>query len=133
MHKRSEEMQSEILAVLGRSSVPLSAYAILDVLRPGRPKLAPPTIYRALAALIAQGRVHRLESLNAFVACRGGTHHDDAILSVCDDCGRVEESRAPEILGRLSRIAGASGFVPTRHVIELRGRCGTCARAEAQA
>ena len=77
--------------------------------------------------------MHRLESLNAFVACQCGEHHDDMILSICDACGRVEESLAPEIQGRLSRIAGQSGFVASRHVIELRGRCASCATIEARA
>lgn len=133
MQTRGEETRAEILAVLARSRAPMSAYAILDVLKRGRQKLTPPTIYRALASLVAQGRVHRLESLNAFVACQCGEHHDDMILSICDACGRVEESLAPDVMSRLSRIAGKSGFVPERHVIELRGRCAACATAETRA
>ena len=133
MQTRGEETRSEILAVLARSPAPMSAYAILDVLKRDRPKLAPPTIYRALSALVAQGRVHRLESINAFVACQCGDHHDDMILSICDMCGRVEESLAPEVMSRLSRIAGKSGFVACRHVIELRGRCAACATVETRA
>ena len=133
MGKRGEKTQADVLAVLCRRGRPMSAYDILDVLRRGRPKLAPPTIYRALSALVAQGRVHRLESLNAFVACQCSAHHDDMILSICDDCGRVEQSLAPEIVGGLSRIAGKSGFVASRQVIELRGRCAACATAETRA
>ena len=47
-----------------------SAYDLLDELRGKYPKIAPPTVYRALAALIESGQVHRLESLNAYVACQ---------------------------------------------------------------
>ena len=133
MQTRGEETRAEILDILARSAAPMSAYAILDVLKRNRPKLAPPTIYRALSSLVAQGRVHRLESLNAFVACQCGEHQDDMILSICDACGRVEERLAPEVTSRLSRIAGKSGFVASRHVIELRGRCAACASVEARA
>jgi Fur family zinc uptake transcriptional regulator len=57
-----------VLDVLGRENSPKSAYMILDVLR-GSGFRAPLQVYRALEKLIGMGRVHRLESLNAFIAC----------------------------------------------------------------
>lgn len=128
MRKRSETIQAEVLTVLSRSRSPLSAYAILDALRASYPKIAPPTIYRALSALIERGCAHRLESLNAFIACRCEGHKHESILSICDDCGAVEESIAPDLLNALSSIAGKSGFTPTRHVIEVHGLCAACDR-----
>ncbi len=119
-------MQLEVLAVLRRHRVPLSAYEVLGELCQNHPKLAPTTIYRALAALTERGRVHRLESLNAFIPCRCKQHECASILSICDDCGTVEESVAPDLLKALSRIARRSGFAPKRHVIELHGLCESC-------
>ena len=126
MSRRGEKVQAEVLAVLHRRRGPLSAYDILGELRVAHPKIAPPTVYRALAALRERGRVHRLESLNAFIACQGGRHRHASILSICDDCGIVEESVAPDLLKALSSIIGKSGFAPLRHVIEVHGLCASC-------
>ena len=123
-------MQAQVLAVLRSRRMPMSAYELLRCLREEHPRLAPPTIYRALAALTERGIVHRLESLNAFVACQCDRHHDASILSICVDCGAVEESVSTDLLTRLSSIAGKSGFAPMRHVIEVHGQCGTCGSAE---
>ena len=133
MSKRGEKMQAEVLAVLRRRRGPLSAYDVLGELREANPKIAPPTIYRALAALTERGRVHRLESLNAFIACQCDRHQHASILSICDDCGTVEESVAPDLLKELSSIAGKSGFAPIRHVIEVRGLCASCGAGQAPA
>lgn len=130
MTRRGEKMQEEVLAILRRRGVPMSAYDVLAEMRENNPKIAPPTIYRALSALTARGRVHRLESMNAFVACQCDGNHDGAhhasVLSICDDCGVVEESVAPKLLDDISAISGKSGFQPARHVIEVHGRCASC-------
>ncbi|MEM7026588.1 MAG: transcriptional repressor, partial [Pseudomonadota bacterium] len=94
---------------------------------------APTTIYRALSALTEQGRVHRLESLNAYIACQCDGHRQASVLSICDDCGIVEESVAPDVLKELSRLTGKSGFAARRHVIEVHGVCGTCGIGEVPA
>ncbi|MEM9523352.1 MAG: Fur family transcriptional regulator [Pseudomonadota bacterium] len=133
MGKQGEKMQSEVLAVLCRHRGPLSAYAVLEELRQSNPKIAPTTIYRALTALTERGRVHRLESLKAFIACQCDRHQHASILSICGDCGAVEESIAPDLLKELSGIAGKSGFAPMRHVIEIHGLCVSCGTGEGAA
>ena len=130
---RGEKIQAEVLTVLRRTPRPLSAYDILGELREANPKIAPPTIYRALSALTARGCVHRLESLKAFIACQHDRHQHASILSICDNCGSVEESVAPNLLKELSSIAGKLGFAPTRHVIEVHGLCASCGGAQAAA
>ena len=60
-----------IAAELANAYKPLTAYEILEKLRP-KGVSAPTTVYRALDKLVASAKVHRIESLNAFVACRGG-------------------------------------------------------------
>lgn len=130
MGRRGDQMQSEVLGILRLSKVPLSAYDLLGQMRANNPRLAPPTIYRALAALTEHREVHRLESLNAFVACRCSAHRHASILSICDDCGVVKETVAPGVLAELSSIADKSGFAPTRHVIEVHGKCADCGAQE---
>ena len=126
MTHRGETTQAEVLAVLCRRKCPISAYGILRELRGTSPTIAPPTVYRALSALRARGHVHRIESLNAFIASRGFRHPHASILSICGDCGTVEESDAPELLDKISSIAGRSGFASLRHVVEVHGTCASC-------
>lgn len=133
MSKRGEKMQAEVLAVLRQRGEPLSAYDVLGEMREANPKIAPPTICRALGALTERGRVHRLESLNAYIACQCGSHQHASILSICDDCGSVEENVAPDLLEELSNVIGKSGFAPIRHVIEVHGVCAACGTGQASA
>ena len=133
MSKRGVKVQAEVLTVLRRRRGPLSAYDVLGELREANPKIAPPTIYRALAALTERGRVHRLESLNAFIACQCDRHQHASILSICDDCGTVEESVAPDLVNALSSVSGTSGFAPMRHVIEVHGLCASCGAGQVPA
>jgi len=133
MATRGEKTQAAVLAVLQRHSGPLSAYEVLGALREVNPRVAPPTVYRALAALMERGRVHRLESVKAYIACQCDRHRHASILSICGDCGAVEESVAPDMLEELSSIAGKSGFAPMRHVIEVHGLCASCGGARGRA
>ena len=96
MGKRGKEMQTAVLTILRASDRPYSAYELLESLKDIYPKIAPPTVYRALATLGERGRIHRLESLNAYVACQSEAHHQASVLSICEDCGtRSATPRCP--------------------------------------
>ncbi|RUT30288.1 transcriptional repressor [Arsenicitalea aurantiaca] len=124
--------QALVLQALTHAEAPVSAYGLLDLLR-AEGLRAPLQVYRALEKLTELGLVHRLESLNAFVACAHGHSHDaDAgpvAFAICEDCGRVDEFSDPVVEARLGDWAEKKGFVARRTTIELRGRCGACARA----
>ncbi|MEM8792490.1 MAG: Fur family transcriptional regulator [Pseudomonadota bacterium] len=127
MSRERSKTTDSVLAILRRHRRPVSAYDVLGELQDTNPKIAPPTIYRALAALMDKGLVRRVESLNAFMACKGrNRRHHTSIMSICDDCGAVEESIAPDLVEDLSVVIGKSGFEPTRHVIEVHGVCASC-------
>lgn len=126
MSKRGVAWQAEILTIMRRQMGPLSAYDVMDALRQTNPKIAPPTVYRALSALTDQGLVHRLESMNAYVTCQHEGHEEAAILSICDDCGTVEESMSAELQSSLISAMRKTGFAAQRHVIEVHGTCAAC-------
>ena len=132
MGKRGEEMQTAVLALLRDSKSPHAAYTLLDRLQETYPKIAPPTVYRALAALVERGQIHRLESLNAYVACQSEAHHQASVLSICEDCGIVEETFEPDIFSRLSAALRKSGFSAQRHIIEVNGICASCGPSQAK-
>ncbi|MEM0944995.1 MAG: Fur family transcriptional regulator [Pseudomonadota bacterium] len=126
MSGRGKETQRAVLSILRETGVALSAYDLLAKLRVTNPTISAPTIYRALAALTERGEVHRLETVNAFAASKHGGIVQGAIVSICDDCGAVEESAAPALMDELSKVAERSGFSTTRRLVELHGRCAAC-------
>lgn len=127
MRKIAAKRQSEILDVLRSSDTPMTAYQVLEELQGGEPDIAPPTVYRALAALTEQGRAHRLESLKAFVPCRCDHADSLSVLSICDVCGSVEEHDGGTLLPKLATLTGQSAFRADRHIVEIHGHCRDCA------
>ena len=125
-NKRKNDWTTRVMNCLRKSNGPMSAYDVLADLRQFNPKIAPPTVYRALTKLSEQGEIHRIESLNAYIACQCDHHSQASILSVCDDCGSIEESIAPQVLKAISNVVKKSGFRASKQVIELRGQCLSC-------
>jgi len=120
--------QSLVFGALSRAEGPLSAYTILDQLRDDGFR-APLQVYRALDKLVETGMVHRLESLNAFVACShpGCDSHQTIAFAICETCGKVTEISDEALEARLRELAGETGFAVKRAVVELRGVCAGCA------
>ena len=110
---------------------PASAYEILDALR-GDGLRAPLQIYRALSKLIESGTVHRIESLNAFVACK---HHECggsevSIFMLCERCDNVTEAVDTSTAAALAALCAARNFSGTRQMIEITGVCAACQTAQ---
>ena len=127
MRKQAAIRQADILGVLNSSEAPMTAYEILGRLQKDEPDIAPPTVYRALSALTDQGRAHKLESLKSFVPCRCDHAKNLPVLTICSDCGTVEEHDGSALLPKLRAVIAPSKFDPARHIVELHGTCGTCA------
>jgi Fur family zinc uptake transcriptional regulator len=119
--------QELVLGALTQTSGPLSAYDILDRLR-GDGLRAPLQIYRALEKLVERGLAHRLESLNAFVACADTHCHRKGLIAfaICAGCGKVDEFADEVIEERLGAWAGQTGFKVERTTMEIRGQCAEC-------
>ena len=112
MKNGSKNWKVAVLEILQTSEQPMSAYEILGKLRDKNPKIAPPTIYRTLSDLVERGRAHRLESLNAYIACKTDKHDESAVITICDDCGVVSEHIDTGVLDALSAVIANSGFAP---------------------
>ena len=123
--------QHLVLDALTGATGPLSAYGILDQVR-GDGIKAPLQIYRALDKLVEMGLAHRLESLNAFVACAHSTEHHTgglAAFAICERCGRVDEFADAVVEQGLAAWSAGTGFRTQRTTIEIRGHCKDCAGA----
>ncbi|HRE21625.1 MAG TPA: Fur family transcriptional regulator [Rhabdaerophilum sp.] len=124
-----------VLDALVRARGPLGAYDLIEALRPdGARGPAPIAIYRALDFLKENGFIHRLESLNAFIACpHRHTHGERVVFLICESCRHVEEATAKPLDAALARLARDHGFTPARQIVELAGTCRHCRQPAAKA
>jgi Fur family zinc uptake transcriptional regulator len=124
MTKQTSAYDRAVLGALRASDQPLSAYDILERVRKSGIK-APVQVYRSLDRLSAFGFVHRIEALNAFVACSEDQPGHKPGFVICRDCGMVKEFED----GRLDDIAHhAAGeeFAIEAVSVEVLGHCGAC-------
>lgn len=106
------------------ASGPVKAYDVIDRFHPeGAAK--PPTVYRALSFLEQMGLIHRIESLNAFVACDTRDHKHTAGFLLCDCCGQSVEIALPH-LEDVRGSAERSGFKVNHITLEAHGLCKAC-------
>ncbi len=113
------------LEILLESHAALGAYDLLARLATDGFGAKPPVAYRALNFLVDQGFAHRIEGLNAFVACaRPGTDHAPAFM-ICRTCGTVAEADSDPGVGLRDKAASA-GFQIEQTVVEAQGLCPDC-------
>ena len=67
---RFTDLRRKVFEEIASTQASVGAYEVLDRLAKKGTRLAPISIYRALDALLEAGVVHRLESKNAYFACR---------------------------------------------------------------
>jgi Fur family zinc uptake transcriptional regulator len=84
------------------------------------------TVYRALEKLLDAGKVHRIESLNAWTVCCGGHDGKTPVFAICDDCGAVTEHIDDEFTESITGLSKRTGFALNHSVLELHGRCNDC-------
>lgn len=117
VRRRTFEILLEAHAALG-------AYDVLARLDAEGLGSKPPVAYRALAFLVDNGFVHRIERLNAFVACaHPGDTHDPAFM-ICRSCKKVAEADLQDCA--FSAPAAESGFQIEQTVFEAEGLCPAC-------
>lgn len=119
-------VRRRVIEILLEEHRALGAYEILERLRADGLGSQPPVAYRALEFLIRGGFAHRIETLNAFVACsRAGTGHAAAFL-ICRQCRTVIETAAEPAAGALAGAAEDAGFSIETTVREAEGLCADC-------
>jgi len=115
------------LEILLREHRAMGAYELLERLREAGFGAQPPVAYRALDFLVSGGFVHKIERLNAFIACaHPGARHSPAFL-ICRICEAVAEAQSAPARGTLGQAARAAGFRIERTVVEALGVCPACA------
>lgn len=123
-----ERIAGLVLDCLQKAGRPLKAYEMLATLRPHGVNAAM-TIYRALDRLQAVGMVHRVESLNAFIAVpfvSGVAERAEKTLGVaiCDRCGAVEPFWDTGLTRAM--VHEVNDFDVRSLSLELHGFCEDC-------
>ena len=119
-------VRRRVMDILLEQHRALGAYEILARLRDEGLGSQPPVVYRALDFLVRAGFVHRVETLNAFVACsRSGAGHAPAFL-ICRNCRTVIETPAEPSASVLAGAAQEAGFAIETAVSEAEGLCAQC-------
>lgn len=126
-HKyRLTEPRSKVLQIILESDKPLGAYEILERLGQSIKNPKPPTAYRAIDFWAEHSFIHKLESLNAYVACGAGHRHKGAQFMICDACGNVLEMHLCNLPQAFKTPMTQKNFIPSRWNLEIHGTCEKC-------
>lgn len=123
---RFTPVRRKVLEILLQEHRALGAYAILDKLRDDGFGSQPPVAYRALDFLVANGLAHKIEQLNAFIACVHPNHTHTPAFMICRLCDAVAEAHSSPARGALGDAARATGFRIERTIVEAEGLCPNC-------
>ena len=115
-----------VLTKLLVASRPLTAYELLDRVRPKDAAITPASIYRSLDFLVDMGLVHRLDSTRSFVACDHPDHPHAGQFLICRECGTVVEAEDKRIHRAAEDLGERHGFTLEQRSVELTGVCGAC-------
>lgn len=129
---RLTPIRAYVLGLIAKAGKPLKAYDLLDQVREGDGPgaAAPPTVYRALDFLLANGFIHKLQSVNAFVACHHpSTAQHSVPFLICNSCHSAVELEDEAVVASLDERARALGFVPQAQTLEVHGLCAQCVDA----
>ena len=127
-HKhRLTKPRLEVLKTIAKSRKPIGAYQALNQLKSTLNNPKPPTVYRAIDFWQNCQFIHRIESLNAYVACKAGHLHKGSQFMICDDCGLVIETHLCHMPDALKDCAKNQSFSPSNWNFEIHGQCQGCA------
>ena len=119
--------QQVVLEIIVKAKEPLKAYSILYNVQKKGIK-APQQIYRALDKLIEIGKIHKIESRNAFVACKNANCEISkaTAFSICENCEKVTEINNLNLSKYLTNFEDDTGMKYQKYNLEFFGLCKRC-------
>jgi len=123
--KPRKQRQQLIYDYLREKNTPQSAYDILDAFRDHGIR-APVQVYRELKKLLECGLIHKVESLNAYIACKHEHRSGQSVVAICNDCGSVQEMSVSVFSDHFQSLSDWEEFTPQEMNIEVKGRCSDC-------
>jgi Fur family transcriptional regulator, zinc uptake regulator len=126
MGARLTRLRRNVLLLVTSAERPLTAYEILDLLRPRDPSTTPAGVYRSLDFLTELGLVHRIDSAKSFIACAMPDHTHPSQMLVCRRCGTVVETEDSQVAQATQSLGRRLGFALDRNTMEFVGLCSSC-------
>ena len=119
--------QKIILDYIEKVNEPIKAYSILHNVQKKGIK-APPQVYRALDKLVEIGKIHKIESRNAFVACKNSSCQlsKATAFSICESCEEVSEISDNKLSKYLKSFQDKAGMKFKKYNLEFFGLCKKC-------
>tara|TARA_X000001036_G_scaffold3796_1_gene3353 strand:- start:85 stop:504 length:420 start_codon:yes stop_codon:yes gene_type:complete len=119
--------QQIIFDLIKKSNEPLKAYSILSNVQKKGIK-APLQVYRALDKLVQIGKIHKIESKNAFMACQNSRCQvaKATAFSICENCEKVSEIKNSKLFEYLKDFNDKSGMKYKKYNLEFFGVCNEC-------
>lgn len=117
--------RKRVLEILLQKHRAMGAYDILAVLSEEGFASQPPVVYRALDFLTENGFVHKIEKLNAYIACTHAHEEHAPVFLICRNCETVAETGMP-MKASLGAAAKDLGFQIEQTVVEAEGLCPEC-------
>ena len=133
MTQKQEQLsknQQIVLSIIEKAKGPLKAYSILYNVQKKGIK-APLQVYRALEKLIRLGKIHKVESRNAFVACKNSNCKISkaTAFSICETCEKVTEISNQKLSKYLKNFHDKTGMTYKKYNLEFFGLCTNCKRS----
>jgi len=105
----------------GLRLTPIRANVLRLIAEAGKP-------VKAYELLMANGFVHKLSSVNSFVACHHPSSNQHSVpFLICDRCHSAVELEDRDIVRQLENRARELGFKPQAQTLEVHGLCADCA------
>lgn len=139
---RFTALRQQIYQLILQADKPIGAYDLITELQKIRAQealtsgpsakavssknVAPPTIYRSLEFLLAQGLIHQLTSINAYIPCCHPRLQHTAAFLICTICQGVQECSSLPVQEMMTFANNDAGFKVSHSVIELQGICQAC-------
>ena len=123
---RFTEIRRSILKLIWKNHKPSKAYDLLAEISKMDYSAKPPTVYRALDFLRANGFIHKINTLNAYVACTHTLKHNQCYFIICDKCDQVQECCDDAITETIERTLSSNRFSHKDIALEISGSCDDC-------
>ena len=129
MHKQENlsKNQKIVLDYIEKVNEPIKAYSILHNVQKKGIK-APLQVYRALDKLVEIGKIHKIESRNAFVAWKNSSCQlsKATSFSICESCEEVSEISDNKLSKYLKSFQDKAGMKFKKYNLEFFGLCKKC-------
>ena len=130
MSQKQEQLsknQQIVLNIIEKAKEPLKAYSILYNVQKKGIK-APLQVYRVLDKLIEIGKIHKIESRNAFIACHNSSCQvaKATAFSICEMCEKVTEISSAGLSKYLANFKDKDGMKYSKYNLEFFGLCKKC-------